>query len=57
MGRGLRRLVVFLPRKHLLLWEEARSRAEKWPDEVRVKYTLFSYQGLADALSSLLQQR
>ena len=50
-GRGLRRVVVFLPRKHLRLWAEARRRAAEWPEEVYVKYTLFSTRELMDAVS------
>ncbi len=55
--RGLREAVVFLPRKHLVLWEKARLRAADWPREVRVRYTLFSFRGVGEALSSLLQSR
>lgn len=53
-GRGLREVVVFLPRKHLAIWEKAREEARTWPREVRVKYTLFSFRELGDTIASLL---
>jgi len=56
-ARGLRNLVVFLPRKHLKLWGMARERASRWPEEAMVKYTLFSPRGLGDALTALLGPR
>ncbi len=36
--RGLRRVIVFLPRKHLLIWTAARRQARRWPEEVQVRY-------------------
>jgi predicted RNA-binding protein len=55
VSRGLREVVVFLPRKHLVLWEEARGRAARWPLERRVRYTLFSFRGVGEALSEALR--
>ena len=53
-AKGLHSLVVFLPKKHLMLWDEARERAGRWPEEKRVRYTLFSFKPLGDALLHLL---
>ena len=53
-GRGLERLVVYLPRKHLKLWDAARERASRWPGEERVKYSLFSTKPLGEAVSRIL---
>ncbi|WP_167827774.1 hypothetical protein [Pyrolobus fumarii] len=54
VGRGLERVVLFLPRRHLRIWEEARSLASVWPLEVRVGYTLFSLRPLGEALSTVI---
>lgn len=55
--RGLERAIVFLPRKHLHLWDAARTRASSWPLETRVKYTLFSTRDLAKAVEAALEAR
>ena len=41
VARGLREVIVFLPRKHMRLWEEARRRSARWPREVVVGYHIF----------------
>ena len=53
MDRGLERAVVFLPRKHLRLWNEAKRRAARWPSETVTRYTIFGFDGLPDALNAL----
>ena len=53
---GLERVVVYLPRKHLKIWEDARHRASKWPVEHRVKYNIFSLHGLEETLQHLTHQ-
>ncbi|ALL00744.1 hypothetical protein Pyrde_0694 [Pyrodictium delaneyi] len=53
MDRGLERAVVFLPRKHLRLWNEAKKRAARWPSETVTRYTIFGFDGLPDALNAL----
>ncbi|WP_231656718.1 DUF5591 domain-containing protein [Pyrodictium delaneyi] len=55
LGRGVNQVIVFLPRKHLRLWEEARSKAAKWPREHRVTYTLFSTKSLGDAIINVIE--
>ena len=55
--KGLERVIVFLPRKHLRLWDAARARASSWPFEVRVKYTLFSTRELAKAVEMVVGVR
>lgn len=54
MDRGLERVVVYLPRKHLRLWSEAREKAAKWPSEIHVKYSLFSTRPLGEAVLEAL---
>ncbi len=58
LARWVSDVVVFLPRRHLSLWEEARSRAvgNKWPRELRVKYTLFSFIGLEAAIKAVIEE-
>jgi len=51
--RGLRRVIIYLPKKHLGLWNEAKKRAVKWPSETVTKYSIFRFDGLPQALSSL----
>ncbi len=51
--RGLRSVIVYLPKKHLRLWNEARKRAVKWPSETVTKYSIFRFDGLPQALSQL----
>lgn len=53
MGHGLERLIVFLPRKHLQLWNEAKKRAAKWPEETIVMFSIFGLGGLREALEPL----
>ena len=43
-------VVVYLPRRHLAIWEDARRSARSWPREVRVKYTIFGVKELEEAL-------
>lgn len=52
--RGLREAVVFLPRKHLTLWREAREKAAKWPREYHTGYTIFSTRSLEKTLRKTL---
>ncbi|ABM80672.1 DUF5591 domain-containing protein [Hyperthermus butylicus] len=40
-ARGLREVVVFLPRKHMRLWDEARRKSSRWPKEILVGYHIF----------------
>lgn len=40
--RGLRKVLVYLPRRHLQLWEMARSWAERWPEEARLKFSIYT---------------
>ena len=51
-------VVLFLPRKHLVLWDYAMNMAlsggRKWPREKRVPYTIFSTRELEYALRTLL---
>jgi hypothetical protein len=53
----LEQFVVFLPRRHLALWEAAKKKSAKWPAELRVKYTLFSTSGVEAALKTVLEDR
>ncbi|NOZ88887.1 MAG: hypothetical protein GXO15_03085 [Crenarchaeota archaeon] len=53
VDRGLERLIVYLPRKHLRLWDAAKAKAAKWPGEERVTYSLFSTKPLAERLAPL----
>lgn len=48
--KGLERVVVYLPRKHLKLWSEASKQAGLWPNEIRVKYSLFKVNHLEEAI-------
>ncbi len=56
VARGVKRVVVFLPRKHLAIWEQAKRLAERWPEEHQVKFSLFSLKGLEDTLTRLVGQ-
>ncbi len=56
LSKWISDVIVFLPRRHLSLWEEARSKAAKWPRELRVKYTLFSFTGLEAAIKTVLEE-
>ncbi len=49
-GRGLRELIVYLPKKHMVLWQNARMLASRWPRETLVRFTIFDVDGLARAL-------
>ncbi len=49
-GRGLRELIVYLPTKHLFLWQNARMLASRWPRETLVRFTIFGVDGLTRAL-------
>lgn len=51
--RGLRSVILFLPKKHLRLWNEAKKRAVKWPSETVTKYSIFRFDGPPQALSQL----
>ncbi len=53
VDRGLEHVIVFLPRKHQRLWNEARKRATRWPSETVTRYTIFGFDGLPDALREL----
>jgi len=55
--RGVVDVVVFLPRKHLSLWEKARQRASVWPREHRVTYTLFSTKRLGETIAGVVGRR
>ena len=55
VDRGLERVIVFLSRKHLRLWDDARIKAASWPLETRVKYTLFSTKELAKAIEAVVK--
>ncbi len=48
--KGMKRVVVYLPRKHLKLWNDALRHASLWPDEIRVKYSLFKVSHLEEAI-------
>ncbi len=52
-----RHLILFLPKRHLAIWEEAYSRARLKPRIVTVKYTIFSTRQLEEALRVLLGSR
>ncbi len=54
VDRGVEQVVVFLPRLHLSIWEEARRRASKWPSQISVKYTLFSIKDLEATIRELV---
>jgi len=56
LSKWVRDAIVFLPRRHLALWNEARAKAGKWPRELRVKYTLFSFSGLEAAIKTVLEE-
>lgn len=55
VGRGLEKVIVFLPRKHLRLWDSACIKASLWPFEARVKYTLFSTKDLAKTVEVVVR--
>ena len=46
-----RQVILFLPAKHLQIWEDAKRRASKWPMEHRVKYSIFSVKPLEETLA------
>ncbi|WP_338250055.1 DUF5591 domain-containing protein [Pyrodictium abyssi] len=52
-ARGLERVVLFLPRKHMTLWREARRLTNLWPDEVFVRFTIFGLGDLPRVLEPL----
>lgn len=54
-GHGPRKLLVFLPRKHLTIWDEAKRGASRWPVEMRAKYTIFVGNGFSEYVKSLLR--
>lgn len=49
--RGLAKLIVFLPKAHKRLWDEAKRYADMWPEEIVVRYTIFSLDGLGHILA------
>ncbi|GEM_PF-5329064 len=53
VDRGLEQVVVFLPKIHLSIWEEARESAIKWPSQVIVRYTFFSIRDLEVVVKKL----
>ncbi|BES81974.1 DUF5591 domain-containing protein [Pyrodictium abyssi] len=55
--RGVVDVVVFLPRKHLSLWETARRRTSVWPREHRVTYTLFSTRSLGETIAEVVGRK
>ena len=54
LARRVMYVVLFLPRRHLRIWEEAKRLASTWPREHRVTYTIFGTGGLREALEQLL---
>ena len=54
LAERLDAVVLFLPSKHLMVWEEAEKRASRKPRVVRVKYSIFSVKGLEETLAGLL---
>jgi len=55
--RGLAELIVFLPKAHKRLWDEAKRYAGMWPGEVVVRYTIFSLDGLRRILAPYSMQK
>ncbi len=51
---GVRDMVVFLPKKHLEMWMEAYSLADEKPSQRLVGYTIYSFRGVAEALTPLI---
>ncbi len=55
VDRGLEKAILFLPRKHKRLWDKAVGKANKWPEEIVVRYTLFSTRELLEAIYSAVR--
>ncbi len=49
-----RQVILYLPRKHLRIWEDARRRATRQPEEHRVRYSIFGVSGLREVISALV---
>ena len=50
-------VIVFLPRRHLRIWNEAKKLASTWPREHHAKYTIFGTGELGATIKLLLGMR